>query len=186
MSSVSQLQFSTEHATAKLPSCMVSCSIPAWMNETWNETWAFVHECSVTSVTSNSLQPHGLQPTRLLCPWDSPGKNTSVGRHALLQELNLRLPHCRLILYHWATEEALWAFATPQSLLQISLIFSWLQPLVLHDASNSKVLLKFSGAQREGREMWFVSLKCSLQHPNYHFQFPGMILTLTTSVHFHN
>ena len=32
-----------------------------------------------------SLQPHGLQPARLLCPWDSPGKNTGVGGHALLQ-----------------------------------------------------------------------------------------------------
>ena len=30
---------------------------------------------------SNSLRPHGLQPTRLLCPWDSPGKNTGVGCH---------------------------------------------------------------------------------------------------------
>ena len=33
------------------------------------------------------MQPHGLQPTRLLCPWDSPGKNTGVGGHALLQEI---------------------------------------------------------------------------------------------------
>ena len=32
-----------------------------------------------------TLKPHGLQPTRLLCPWDSPGKNTGVGCHALLQ-----------------------------------------------------------------------------------------------------
>ena len=30
------------------------------------------------------LQPHGLQPTRLLCPWSSPGKNTGVGCHFLL------------------------------------------------------------------------------------------------------
>ena len=37
------------------------------------------------SVLSNSLQPHGLQPTRLLHPWDSPGKNAGVGSHALLQ-----------------------------------------------------------------------------------------------------
>ena len=36
------------------------------------------------SVMSNSLRLHGLQPTRLLCPWDSPGKNTGVGRHFLL------------------------------------------------------------------------------------------------------
>ena len=34
---------------------------------------------------SNSLQPHGPWPTRLLCPWDSPGKNTGVGCHFLLQ-----------------------------------------------------------------------------------------------------
>ena len=43
-----------------------------------------VHACKVTSVVSNSLCPHGLQPTRLLCPWDSSGKNTGVGCHFLL------------------------------------------------------------------------------------------------------
>ena len=37
------------------------------------------------SVVSDSLQPHGLQPDRLLCPWDSPGKNTGVDRHAFFQ-----------------------------------------------------------------------------------------------------
>ena len=37
------------------------------------------------SVVSNSLQPHGLQPTRFLCSWDSPGKNTRVGSHSLLE-----------------------------------------------------------------------------------------------------
>ena len=31
------------------------------------------------------MRPHGLQSTRLLCPWDSPGKNTGVGCHFLLQ-----------------------------------------------------------------------------------------------------
>ena len=36
------------------------------------------------SVVSNSLRPHGLQPTRLLHPWDFPGKNTGVGCHCLL------------------------------------------------------------------------------------------------------
>ena len=34
---------------------------------------------------SDSVQPHRQQPTRLLCPWDSPGKNTGVGCHFLLQ-----------------------------------------------------------------------------------------------------
>ena len=36
------------------------------------------------SVMSDSLQPHGLQPTRLPCPWNSPGKNAGVGSHSLL------------------------------------------------------------------------------------------------------
>ena len=35
--------------------------------------------CQVASVVSDSVWPHGLQPTRLLHPWDSPGKNTGVG-----------------------------------------------------------------------------------------------------------
>ena len=34
---------------------------------------------------SDSVRPHGLQPTRLPRPWDSPGKNTGVGCHCLLQ-----------------------------------------------------------------------------------------------------
>ena len=38
---------------------------------------------------SDSLQPHVLQPARLLCPWDSPGKNNGVGCHALLQGIFL-------------------------------------------------------------------------------------------------
>ena len=58
------------------------------------------------SVVSSSLQPFGLQPTRLLCPWHSPGKNTGEGRRFLLQEIfptqgsNPRLLHYRQILYH--------------------------------------------------------------------------------------
>ena len=42
--------------------------------------------CQVTSIVSDSLQPHGLQPTRLLHPWDFPGNNTGVGCHCLLHD----------------------------------------------------------------------------------------------------
>ena len=46
----------------------------------------FIFVCMLSSsVVSNSLRPHRLQPTRLLCPWDFPGKNTEVGCHFLLQ-----------------------------------------------------------------------------------------------------
>ena len=38
---------------------------------------------------SDSVRPHGLQPTRLLHPWDSPGKNTGVGCHFLLQGMKV-------------------------------------------------------------------------------------------------
>ena len=37
------------------------------------------------SVLSDSFRPHELQPARLLCPWDFPGKNIEVGSHSLLQ-----------------------------------------------------------------------------------------------------
>ena len=39
------------------------------------------------SVESDSYQPHGLQPTRLLHPWDVPGKSIGVGCHCLLQNM---------------------------------------------------------------------------------------------------
>ena len=61
--------------------------------------------CSVTSVMSSSLWPCGPKPSGLLCPWDSPGKNTGEGCHFLLQGIfptqgpNLSLLH-RL---HWQT-----------------------------------------------------------------------------------
>ena len=41
--------------------------------------------CQVASVVSDSVWPHRRQPTRLPCPWDSPGKNTGMGCHFLLQ-----------------------------------------------------------------------------------------------------
>ena len=43
------------------------------------------------SVVSNSSRPHGLQPTRLLHPWDFPGKSTGVGCHCLLQLVSVCL-----------------------------------------------------------------------------------------------
>ena len=45
--------------------------------------------CKVTYIMSNSLGSYGLGPTRLLSPWDSLGKDTGVGCHALPQEIFL-------------------------------------------------------------------------------------------------
>ena len=58
------------------------------------------------SVVVHSLLPHGLSPTRLLCPWDSPSKDTGVRCHSLFQGifltqgLNLHL----LCLLHWQVD----------------------------------------------------------------------------------
>ena len=58
------------------------------------------------SVMSDSLQPHGLYS-----PWNSPGQNTGVGSHSLLQgifptqESNQGLLHCRQILYQLSYQE---------------------------------------------------------------------------------
>ena len=46
--------------------------------------------CWVSSVVSNSVQPYRWQPTRLPRPWDSPGRNTGVGCHFLLQCMKVK------------------------------------------------------------------------------------------------
>ena len=63
-----------------------------------------VHMLSVCVWTwSDSLSLHGLQPARPPCPWDSPGKNTGVGCHVLLQGIFLTQgSNPRLLrLLHW-------------------------------------------------------------------------------------
>ena len=55
--------------------------------EIWTIKKAGVLSCSVVF---DFLQTHELQPTRLLCPWDFPGKNTGVGCHFLLQCMKVK------------------------------------------------------------------------------------------------
>ena len=71
----------------------------------YNISVIYMQVCVSRSVVSHSLRPPGLQPTRLLCPWNSAQKNTVVGSDSLLQGifltqgLNSGLLHCRQILY---------------------------------------------------------------------------------------
>ena len=57
------------------------------------------------SVVPDSLRPHGMQPTCVLCPWDSPGKDTGIGYYFFLQGISLTQGsnpgplHCRQIPY---------------------------------------------------------------------------------------
>ena len=63
---------------------------------------------------SNSVRPQRRQPTRLRRPWDSPGKNTGVGCHFLLQCMKVKVKSCsrvRLFATPWTT-----AYQAPPSM----------------------------------------------------------------------
>ena len=73
---------------------------PAWTSGSsqfmycWRLTWRILYIasmcCKVTLVVSDSVRPHRQQPTRLPCLWASPGKNTGVGCHFLLQCMKVK------------------------------------------------------------------------------------------------
>ena len=65
------LEFSRQEHWSGLP-------FPSPMQESEKWEWS-------CSVVSDSERPHRLQPTRLFCPWDFPGKSTGVGCHCLLR-----------------------------------------------------------------------------------------------------
>ena len=70
--------------------------------------------CKVASVLSDSVQPHRRQPTKLPRPWDSPGKNTGVGCHFLLQCIKVKvklLSHVWLLATPWTA-----AYQAPPSM----------------------------------------------------------------------
>ena len=63
---------------------------------------------------SDSVQPHRRQPTRLPHPWDSPGKNTGVSCHFLLQWVKVKvklLSRVRLLVTPWTA-----AYQAPPSM----------------------------------------------------------------------
>ena len=69
-----------------------------WLN--WTE---LILSCSIVS---DFLKPHGLYPTRILCPWDISVKNTEVGCYLLFQGIFLTQgsnPHL-LCLLHWQAD----------------------------------------------------------------------------------
>ena len=79
-------------------------------------------ESESRSVVSDSLQHHGLQPTRFFHPWDFPGESTGVGCQLLLQGTfltqgsNPGLPHCRQTLLPSEPPELLRCWAITGSL----------------------------------------------------------------------
>ena len=65
---------------------------PSPMHESEKWKWS-------RSVMSNSSRPHGLQPSRLLRPWEFPGKSTGVGCHCLLRPYPLE--NCKTGIKHF-------------------------------------------------------------------------------------
>ena len=78
-----------------------------WERSSWSEPLLLL----LSHFSCDSVWPHGLQPTRLLYPWDSPGESTGVGCHCLLQKIFPNqgsipgFPHCRQMLYHLSHEK---------------------------------------------------------------------------------
>ena len=96
------------------------------------------------SVVSDSWRPHGLQPTRLLRPWDFPGKRTGVGCHCLLLKLMLcyYLPirvisPIRLQETFQQTIVALWT----------EILFQTLDLILLEPLSHTLSFLRVTGKQ---------------------------------------
>ena len=61
-----------------------------FINFLQHQTHSYHAAAAVASVVSDSVRPHRRQPTRLLCPWYSPVKNTGVGCHFLLQSMKVK------------------------------------------------------------------------------------------------
>ena len=93
--------------SVRLPLVLHSIYQQIWKTQQWPQDWkrsvfipipkkGNVKECSTTTTKSlqscPTLRPLRRQPTRLLHPWDSPGKSTGVGCHCLLLRM-LKLPH---------------------------------------------------------------------------------------------
>ena len=79
--------------------------VPSPMHESGKWKWS-------RSVVSDSSRSHGLQPTRLLHPWDFPGKSTGVGCHSLLQPFlryhKLIFNHCLPVTLHHPNSPKIW------------------------------------------------------------------------------
>ena len=94
-------------AAKSLQSCSTPCDpidgsqAPSSLGFSRQEHWSGLpfpspmHESekgkSSHSVVSDSSRPHGLQPTRLLCPWDSPVKSTAVGHSCIIAFMHTRI-----------------------------------------------------------------------------------------------
>ena len=121
--------------------------------------------CEVVSVVSESVWPHGRQPTRPRSSWGSPGKNTGVGCHGLLQGifptqgLNPGLRTAGGFFTIWATREAPRGSNGPRSRWQQSCIPLWRLYRIIEYVSFLFLLLETSCI------LWLIPLSLSKWGP---------------------
>ena len=80
-------------------------------------------------VVSDSLRPHGLQPTRLFFPWDFPNKNTGVGVHFLLQGI-IPTQGLNPCLLHWQADSL--PLSHLKSSQKVTLVSVWSNSLLTY------------------------------------------------------
>ena len=113
------------------------------------------------SVVSNSSWPYGLQPTRLLHPWDFPGKNTEVGCHCLLCVVQ----ECAFFLLFTAASShlSLEDLSSPMwQKVDLSLTHSD------SDWANFLQGVKLAGANKRAHSKYCRSRELSLKNTPYH------------------
>ena len=109
-------------------------------------------KCQSLSHVSVFVTPWAVQPARLLCPWNSPGKNIGMGCHFLLQGIFLTqglnpVLHCRQILHHLSHQAKIHKFSEMHVLYILFMYmytkrFSTLLDKVLKKNNNKKEKLE--------------------------------------------
>ena len=99
------MEFSRQEYWSGLP-------FPSPMHE--SEKWKWSH-----SVVSDSSRPHGLQPTKLLHPWDFPGKSTGVGCHRLPKPSYFQLSLYSILTSSFKVYYICWVFSVSYSVTSL-------------------------------------------------------------------
>ena len=109
-----------------------------------------MHECALSrSVLSGSLRPYGLQHTRLLCTWDSPGKKTGVGCY-FLQGI-FPTQGSNLCLLHWQADSLLLSHLGTTGSVNLSQEWSYKEPGP-RELSEEELQSRWLHLQKQKRE----------------------------------
>ena len=116
------------------------------------------------SVMSDSSRPHGLQPTRLLCPWDFPGKSTGVGCRCLLRKMTLLDPKMEnSFLLYWIFLNANKNWYLVLVIKMVMWVNSWTKQKQNHRVRKQTWLLKRKCGGRINEE-FMINISMPLSH----------------------